>query len=333
MTREHKLALIVGFSLVLLVGVLIADHLSLARRAQIAPVGEEELTVARGPATFATDPLLSQPLMPPVLDPLAAAPEPQAAPAPQNVPLLMPEPQSEGSALPPSPDLALGGRDAINAVPAAMPEIAPPSDSLENQIARAGGTIDGGVIQLPPVVEVSRTREADTKVEPVTPKPTPSNKTLAVGPETPPPPPVKTYTVKKGDTYIKIAEKQYGRGDLWRALASYNGSKDGTVFLGTTIKLPAKTVLTGKADPATAPREMASPTRPAPKKAEPAPSKPSRTELAMTYTVKKGDTLGDISLKVLGTSRRWREIAELNKIDDEDMVTAGTVLKVPPMRG
>ena len=29
--------------------------------------------------------------------------------------------------------------------------------------------------------------------------------------------------------------------------------------------------------------------------------------------MKKGDTLGDISLKVLGTSKRWREIAEYNK--------------------
>ena len=35
MTREHKLALIVGFSLVLVVGVLISDHFSKARTARV----------------------------------------------------------------------------------------------------------------------------------------------------------------------------------------------------------------------------------------------------------------------------------------------------------
>ena len=52
-----------------------------------------------------------------------------------------------------------------------------------------------------------------------------------------------------------------------------------------------------------------------------------------TYTVRKGDTLGEISLKVLGSSKRWQELAEFNKLEDEDSIAAGTVLKVPPMRG
>src|SRR6185436_2493355 len=45
-TREHKLALIVGFSLILLVGVLISDHLSRARQAKIVPVGAGESQIA-----------------------------------------------------------------------------------------------------------------------------------------------------------------------------------------------------------------------------------------------------------------------------------------------
>ena len=51
------------------------------------------------------------------------------------------------------------------------------------------------------------------------------------------------------------------------------------------------------------------------------------------YVVKKGDTLGDISKKTLGTSKRWQEFVELNKIIDEDRIPAGTVLKIPAMRG
>ena len=39
MTREHKLALIVGFSLVLIVGVLISDHFSPARRQDVSADG------------------------------------------------------------------------------------------------------------------------------------------------------------------------------------------------------------------------------------------------------------------------------------------------------
>ena len=44
-TREHKLALIIGFSLVLVVGVLISDHFSKARSAQVAT----EITAGGGP--------------------------------------------------------------------------------------------------------------------------------------------------------------------------------------------------------------------------------------------------------------------------------------------
>jgi nucleoid-associated protein YgaU len=57
-----------------------------------------------------------------------------------------------------------------------------------------------------------------------------------------------------------------------------------------------------------------------------------KIELA-TYTVKRGDTLGEISRKLLGTSKRWHEIAEFNKLEDGDNIPAGTVLKMPPMRG
>ncbi len=40
MTREHKLALIVGFALVLVLGVLVSDHFSKARQAQMAGIGD-----------------------------------------------------------------------------------------------------------------------------------------------------------------------------------------------------------------------------------------------------------------------------------------------------
>ncbi len=56
-TREHKLALIVGFSLILVVSVLVSDHLSGARTAQLAP--EDPLLQASVTPTVPATPLLA----------------------------------------------------------------------------------------------------------------------------------------------------------------------------------------------------------------------------------------------------------------------------------
>ena len=45
--------------------------------------------------------------------------------------------------------------------------------------------------------------------------------------------------------------------------------------------------------------------------------------------MKRGDTLGDISKRTLGTSKRWEDILELNKLEDEDDLKPGAVLKLP----
>jgi nucleoid-associated protein YgaU len=48
-----------------------------------------------------------------------------------------------------------------------------------------------------------------------------------------------------------------------------------------------------------------------------------------TYTVKKGDVLGTIALVTLGTSTRWKEIADLNPDVDPSRLAVGTVLRLP----
>jgi hypothetical protein len=42
-----------------------------------------------------------------------------------------------------------------------------------------------------------------------------------------------------------------------------------------------------------------------------------------------GETLGDIALRELGTSRRAAEIARLNAIDDPGRIRQGQMLKLP----
>ena len=48
----------------------------------------------------------------------------------------------------------------------------------------------------------------------------------------------------------------------------------------------------------------------------------------VTYTVKKGDTLSTIAERELASAERWPEIAELNKINPQDL-KIGQVIKLP----
>lgn len=48
-----------------------------------------------------------------------------------------------------------------------------------------------------------------------------------------------------------------------------------------------------------------------------------------TYTIKKGDTLGSISKKFYGTTTKWKEIAETNKISNPATIKIGQVIEIP----
>lgn len=50
-----------------------------------------------------------------------------------------------------------------------------------------------------------------------------------------------------------------------------------------------------------------------------------------SYVVQKGDTLGKIAKKVLGSSKRWRELAEANAHINPNRLEAGMTLNIPGM--
>lgn len=56
---------------------------------------------------------------------------------------------------------------------------------------------------------------------------------------------------------------------------------------------------------------------------------PPETASWILYEVKKGDTLSEIAQKHLGTTRRVREIMELNDIQDAARIQVGMKLKIP----
>ncbi|MBL9032987.1 MAG: LysM peptidoglycan-binding domain-containing protein [Phycisphaerae bacterium] len=334
MNREQKIALIVGFSLVLLVGVLISDHFSGARSARVERVASSETPIAD---------LGAPPLREPAIVASLPQPTPSGSPATGvTATPTDPAPVAQGP-------LSSGAQSAAGEPPATAPvtEIVQgrdprrAGDSLAQAVAAAGGAIRDGVIVLPPASGVDSRKDEQIKATlspPVAPLGVPT--TISARPPTPAGPvvdplkkPAATHVVKPGETLSKIASQYYGTGTAWKALAQANPGKvdaNGGVRSGVTLVIPPRESRAGAAPKPTTPPTPGVAPRREPAKSEPV--RPARIELA-TYTVKKGDSLGMISQRVLGTARRVQEIMDLNGLDDEDAIEAGKVLKMPAKRG
>ena len=52
-----------------------------------------------------------------------------------------------------------------------------------------------------------------------------------------------------------------------------------------------------------------------------------------TYTVKAGDNLTAIAVKIYKDASKWREIADLNRIANPALIRVGQVLQLPPKKG
>lgn len=263
MTREQKLALIIGFSLVLLVGVLVSDHLSGARSAQLADVGS-------------------------VLE--EAAPPPLRAVLPETgvrdlTPREIPVGTLAATPEPANPQLA-------QAKAAEDPSL---YDTLREQFREAPTPV-AAKVDPAPTETASAPRVADPLVA--------DQRPAAVA----------HYRVRPGDSLWSIAEDHYGRSALALRLAEYNVAHGrlrdpDTIRVGATLLLPEPRVL--DASLAAAP--------------------PTKEPKARTYTVKRGDTLGEIAQRELGSARRTAALLNANAgvLDDPDDLRVGMVLRLP----
>lgn len=278
MTREQKLALIIGFSLVLLVGVLVSDHLSGARTAQLADVGA---------ALEASAP-------PPLEEPL---PEYHASPEPApREPVFTSPPRADQEAGPPRQQPSPG-------------RIASADDSASDSFLRALQEQFRRTSEIaPPAAQVDSARGRSALPEPRVVDPVVQDQR---------PPAVASYRVKKGDSLWSIAEDHYGDGALAPKVAEFNVDRGrmrdaDTILVGATILLPEPRALDASAS--------ARPVRVA-----------ERNEPPRKYTVRKGDTLGEIAQRELGSTRRVSAILAANRtlIDDPDDIRVGMVLRLP----
>lgn len=151
------------------------------------------------------------------------------------------------------------------------------------------------------------------------------------------------HPVEKGETLAGLARRFYNDATLAKKLAEFNKGKVGEKMAlrqGVTLRIPPKDVLLGQAVlPENASPELSS-KRPetgvSPKPAGTAGTAGGNTGAENAgaereYVVQKGDTLGQIASKLLGSSKRAREIVQLNRgvISDQDNLKVGAKLKIP----
>jgi len=253
MTRENKLALVVGFGLILLVGILVSDHFSVERQAESA-----ELTQ--------------------VVDPLN---------------------QRRWD----NPNLLV-----FNEPPPANPPASTPWQRDDSALLSPGVT---------PIDEQGR-----PAIQP--PVTTHDQPTIGLSPQQVRDLPYEIHRIRSGESLSSICEDFYGDNSLVDELARFNNiTNPNRISVGQRLRIPSAHALTppGSGPPARAEGDgvqMGTPVSP-----------PAATT---TYTVQAGDSLSEISQRLLGTSRRYREIFELNRtiLRSADDVRVGMELRIPP---
>lgn len=360
MNREQKLALVVGFSLVLLLSVLISDHFSPARHVrpaeEIQPVSSREI----GATVPGLSPAGSSVI--PVSNPGINVPGSGSGDIGSARKELMPLPGKGGGAatgvagagMGPGTPVALGpskqlefevkpdpAQVSVREVPGAIKDKTTITDrSGPDPLGQSSGNKPGDTI----VMGGSRDNRGGGQA---------GQSGSAQGGQAVPAgidPNVKLtrHDVKEGESPYSIAKQYYGTGGVWEKLKAYNPGKisdNGNVRAGVTLMLPPKDVILGRATSSTtaganqtganqagvnqAGGGQTGGNQPAGSGAQ--ASGPAGKSESVEYVVRDGDSLASIARKALGNAKRWKEIADANKdtLKDPESLTVGMKLKVP----
>jgi nucleoid-associated protein YgaU len=136
--------------------------------------------------------------------------------------------------------------------------------------------------------------------------------------------PVRKHTIAEGETFSKLAIKYYNDKNKWTVIGQANPGVDPTrLKIGQVIRVPALEQHASERRDNVERLEAAKAEQPKPTAEAPAATRKITTE--------EGDTLGEISDRVYGTSRRWNDIYEANKglLKSPDRVPVGVVLVIP----
>lgn len=336
MNRELKLALIIGFSLVLLVTVLISDHMSKARGVKLA---EPDVTPNLVKASEPVEPISGLPGMPPNK---TATTEPTSAPVNGRDRLAM---GNEATPAPvPAPEAPVSidqGRHGGSLPPVILnpPKANNADERLVNEAAKSGVKLDplAGTEQVP-----IHSGAPETVGSPAAPK-------------------MREYTVVEGDSMVKIAKKTLGDANKWNLIAQANPKsvgKKGEVRVGAKLQIPVldlpiakdsgvkiidplqqSTIDFGPSGKVASNIPERKPTKSAAKPDAKSTKPVSKPDIAKadtkkaaptTYTVKPGDTLNTIAKRLLGSASRTDDLIRANPdLESEDAIQVGDVIKVP----
>lgn len=317
MTKETKIGLLVGMGVIILIGILISDHLSVAQR-------QQQAQLANG------IPEIHQDMIPPPPQVARDLPQAQATrrtepmPLPDELPATvtretLPTPAPAPSAATANPGVQVAAADPkphtiyqdvttlLDERPVAVTQPVMPSAPAAVQGYRPipsdpGAAIPPGfeVVPAQPAPRVPGVQEAKAIV----------------------------HYVGKEETLSDISRKYYGSAGAWKDIYEANRSvipNPNLVRPGVRLVIPPKpgtpsanvAASAGSNNTGTAIRITAE--RPAP-----APA-------MKTYTVKSGDTLSDIADRFTGSAANWKKVYAANKdrIKDPDRLSEGTVLQIP----
>ncbi len=208
--------------------------------------------------------------------------------------------------------------------------------------ATAFDTAAPGISTLPPVLLSMESVGSDSppaspviSLAPAAPPaaPLPAVAALTLPPAAEPeaaPPGQSTYTIEKDDNLSKIAAKTLGSRNRWPEIKDANKAlfeKSKILQIGTVLIIPAPPVAKTMPPPTVATvaavvHHATTPPAPTPVVAR-----------AQTYTVARGDLLGTIAQKTLGSSRRVQDLVNANKKalpkGDKTILKTGMTLVIP----
>jgi hypothetical protein len=149
-----------------------------------------------------------------------------------------------------------------------------------------------------------------------------------------------TVKVQSGDTFKELSKRHYGSENYEKALEQYNRNhgeasdamqQDGALVAGEKAFIPSKAYLEKhyRSLIAGLPSEPpAAPAAPEPRSSPP-PAQPVRKVVPAYEVAPGGETWQAIAQASLGSPDRAGDIKALNPAVTQDMVPAGTLLKLP----
>ena len=126
-----------------------------------------------------------------------------------------------------------------------------------------------------------------------------------------------TYTIKPGDDLWSISQNVYSDGYKWVEIAKVNKLENpGLIHVGNKLFIPkiekGKMVMQGN-KPASESNKIIT----------------NSAISGVTYAIKEGDNLWDISVRAYGDGFKWPELAKSNNILNPDLIYPNNVLKIP----